>query len=144
MTTRTTGKSAYSIMVMLQLPKLATGVRFPLGALGRRSPSWPGQLGKDLHQPIHGPFCLGQQRLDDPPVNICQTMMPPLVLERQAAVVDAQAIQQCRIQIVDVNPVLGDVVAEVVGGSVSGPRANTAAGHPDRKTSRVVVAAVAG
>ena len=33
MTTRTTGKSAYSIMVMLQLPKLATGVRFPLGAL---------------------------------------------------------------------------------------------------------------
>ena len=55
MTTRTTGKSAYSIMVMLQLPKLATGVRFPLGALvptriqagNRSSRRWcrPGHLG---------------------------------------------------------------------------------------------------
>ena len=57
------------------------------------------QPGEDLHQPIHGPICLGQQRFDDPPVNIRQAMMPPLVLERQAAVVDAQAIQLSLIHI---------------------------------------------
>ena len=44
-----------------------------------------------------------------------QPHVQPLELERQPSVVDAQAVQDRRVQVVDVDRVLDDVVAEIVG-----------------------------
>ena len=44
-----------------------------------------------------------------------QPLVEALELEREPRVVDAQAVQDRGVQVVDVDRVLGDVVAEVVG-----------------------------
>jgi hypothetical protein len=56
-------------------------------------------------------------------------------------VVDAQAVEQGGVQVVDVDGVFDDVVAEVVDGAV-GQADPDAAGQPDGEAARVVVAAV--
>ena len=55
--------------------------------------------------------------------------------------VDPQAPQDRRVQIVDVHRVGGDVVAVVVGLAERDP-ADAAAGHPDRERTRMMIAAV--
>ena len=45
--------------------------------------------------------------------------------------VDAQAVQDRGVQVVDVDRVLDDVVAEVVGLAVDDARLDAAAGEPD-------------
>ena len=57
-------------------------------------------------------------------------MSQALELERQPLVVDAQAVQDRGVQVVDVDRVLDDVVAEVVGLAVDDARLDAAAGHP--------------
>ena len=65
-----------------------------------------------------------------------------LHLKRQSPVVDAKAVQDRRVQIVDMHGVFDDVVAEFVGFAVDDAGLDAAAGHPDREAARVVVAAV--
>ena len=52
-------------------------------------------------------------------MHVGQAVVPALVLERQPGVVDAQAVQDRGVQVVDVDRVRGDVVAEVVGRAVA-------------------------
>ena len=66
----------------------------------------------------------------------------PLRLERQAAVIDAQTVQDGGIHVVNVNGVLDDVVAEIVRLSVADALLDAAAGHPYREAARVMIAAV--
>src|SRR5262249_39054394 len=60
----------------------------------------------------------------------------------QPPMVDAEAVEDGRLQVVDVDGVADDVVGEVVGFAVDDAGADAAAGHPDRETARMVVAAV--
>ena len=68
--------------------------------------------------------------------------MPALELEGQAFVVDAQAVEDRGVEVVDVDGVLDDVVAEVVGLAVDDAGLDAAAGQPDGEAAAVVIAAV--
>ena len=71
-----------------------------------------------------------------------QAHVEALELVGQAAVVDAEAVEDGGVQVVDVDRVANDVVAEVVGLAVGPARLDAAAGHPDGEALGVVVAAV--
>ena len=75
-------------------------------------------------------------------VHVGQPVVPALVLERQLGVVDPQAMQDRGVQVMDVDGVASDVVAEVVGRAVSDAGLDAAAAQPDREAARMVVAAV--
>ena len=62
--------------------------------------------------------------------------------ERQAFVIDAEAIQDRCVQVVDVNRIFDDVVAEVVGLAVNDSGPNAAARHPFCVTPRMMIASV--
>lgn len=80
--------------------------------------------------------------MNNPAVNVGQAKIAALEAVRQSFVVDAQAMQNGGIEIVDVHGIFDDVVAEIVGFAVNDTRFNTAAGHPNREAARVMVAAV--
>src|SRR5262249_48096587 len=73
------------------------------------------------------------------PVDIRQPEMPALELERQPRMIDPQTMQNRRVQIMDMDRVLRDVVAEIVRGAVRDSGLDTATGHPDRETTWMVV-----
>jgi len=75
-------------------------------------------------------------------MHIRQAVVPALELERQPRERDVREVQQRRMQVVDVDRVARDVVAEVVGLTVRDARLDAAAGQPDGEAARVVVAAV--
>ena len=79
---------------------------------------------------------------DDIAVHVGQPMVPPLVLERQFGVVDPQAMKDRGVQVMDVDGVASDVVAEVVGRAVSDAGLDASAAQPDREAAWMVVAAV--
>ena len=60
----------------------------------------------------------GQQWLHDFAMHVGQAVVAALEFEGQPRVVEAQAVQQRRVQVVDVDWVLSDVVREIVGRSV--------------------------
>ena len=55
--------------------------------------------------------------------------------------VEAEQVQDGRVQVVDVDLVLDGVVAELVGRAVDDAALEAAAGHPHREAERVVIAA---
>src|SRR6516165_3568425 len=71
-----------------------------------------------------------------------QAHVESLELEAQPSVVDAQAVENRRIHVVDVDRVGNDVVAEVVGFPKHDSRLDATAGHPGWEAPWVVVAAV--
>jgi hypothetical protein len=75
-------------------------------------------------------------------MHIRQAEMPPLELIGQLRVVNTQATQDCRVQIMDIHGILDDVVAEVVRFAEGKAPLDTAARHENRKAARVVIAAV--
>ena len=60
-----------------------------------------------------------------------QTNIQPLKSGGQTPMVDAQAMQNRRVHVVNVDGILRDVIAEVVGLSVNDSRLDSATGHPD-------------
>ena len=62
---------------------------------------------------------LRQNLSHDPPVHVGQPVVAALELEGQPRVVDAEQVQDRGVQVVDVDRVGGDVVAEVVGLAVA-------------------------
>ena len=66
----------------------------------------------------------------------------PWNLERQPPVVDAQTVQDRRVQVVNVNWIFHHIVAEVVSLAVDNPRLDAGARHPEREALGMVVAAV--
>ena len=69
---------------------------------------------------------LGQHFPDHAAVYIGQTKLPALVLECQSLVIDAHQVQDRGVQVVNVDRILGDVVAERIGPTKSRPAANSA------------------
>src|SRR5215471_15078057 len=86
----------------------------------------------------------GQQRLHHVAGDISQAEVAALELERQACVVDAQAVQDRGLQIVHVHWVLRDVVTEVVGSAERHARADAAASQPHGEAARMMIAPVVG
>ena len=84
----------------------------------------------------------GHDLLDHRAMHVGQAMVPSLVQESQPGVVDAQAMQQGGVQVVDVDRIPDDVVPEVVGGAVGDPGPDAPAGQPDGEAAGMVVAAV--
>ena len=68
--------------------------------------------------------------------------MTALVLVGEAFVVDAEAVHHGGVEVVDLDGVLGDVVAEVVGFSVADAGFDASSGHPEGEAAGVVVASV--
>ena len=61
---------------------------------------------------------LPADRLHNLPVHVGQSEMPALKFEGQPLVVDTQALQDRGVQVADMNRILDDIVAEIVGGAV--------------------------
>ena len=83
-----------------------------------------------------------QDLLDHLPVHVGQAEVAAGVAVRQLLVVEAQQVQDRRVQIVDVDLVLDGGEAELVGRAVDVPALDAAAGQPHREAVVVVVAAV--
>ena len=60
-------------------------------------------------------------------MHICQSEFAALETEGESFVVDAQSVQDCGIQVMNMNRVLDNVVAEVIGLSVTDARLDAAA-----------------
>ena len=84
-----------------------------------------------------------QNRPDDLAADVGQAEIAAGMAERQPLVVEAQEMQDRRLQVVDVDRVFDDVKPEVVGRAVDNARLDAAAGHPHREGLRMVVAAEA-
>src|SRR5262245_33205431 len=71
-----------------------------------------------------------------------QPLFKSLKLVGKSFVIDAQTVQDRRIEGVDVNWLVDDVVAEVVGLAVGNSTLDAAASQPHAEIARVMVAAV--
>ena len=74
-------------------------------------------------------------------MHVGQPKVATLVLERESLVIDAQQVKDRCLQVVDVDRIAGDVVAVRIRLAERQAALDTAASHPDRKASRMVVAA---
>src|SRR6187401_3507073 len=88
------------------------------------------------------PSASGQNPLHDLSMHIRQPVLPALETIGEPLVVDAELMQDRRLQIVDVNGVLDDVEAEVVRRTERDARLHAAARHPQREGLAVVIAPV--
>lgn len=75
-------------------------------------------------------------------MDIGQAIIPTLIPISQLLVVDAHQVHDGRIYIVNMDRVLGDIITEVVGFSVSYTGPYSAARHPDGETTRMMVPSV--
>src|SRR4051812_15168758 len=77
-------------------------------------------------------------------MDVREAVAPPLVFEREFFVIDAEGVEKRGLEIVHVNGIFDDVVAELVGGTVAHAALETAASDPACEAARVVVAPVVG
>src|SRR5579884_4364314 len=80
-----------------------------------------------------------QQLLHDLPMHVRQAEVAALEAVGQLRVIEAQQMQEGRVQVVDVDLVLDHVEAEVVGLAQRQARPEAAAGHPNGEGVGVVV-----
>ena len=64
-------------------------------------------------------------------MDIRQSKLPPLILERQPFVIDAQQVEQRGVEVVHMDAILNDVVTVVVRAPHDGSALGTATGHPE-------------
>ena len=77
-------------------------------------------------------------------MHIGQSVVAALELEGQTMMVDPQAMQNRRIQIMHMDGIASDVVTVVVRLTVRHSTANSPTRHPDRETAWMVIAAIVG
>src|SRR5881394_237879 len=75
-------------------------------------------------------------------MNVGQAEVAALKPVGELFMVDAEALENRRVQIMNVHRVLDDVVAVIVRLAVTDARFDAAAGHPDRVAASVMVAAI--
>lgn len=80
--------------------------------------------------------------MHDVSVDVGQAEVASLVTVGHSFVVDAKLMQNGRVEVVNVDRVLGDIVAEVVGFAVDRATFDACSGHPLCVAPRVVIAAV--
>src|SRR5262245_18263770 len=72
----------------------------------------------------------------------CQPLVQALIFHAEPLVVEAEQVQDGRVEIADVDWILDNVVYEVLGLAVDGAGPRAAARHAHREATRMVVAAV--
>src|SRR5260370_1983950 len=77
-------------------------------------------------------------------VHIRQPKIAALVAVYQARVIDAQAMEDGGVEVVDVDGIADDVVAVIVGLAVADAGLDAAAGEPHAEAAAVMVAAMIG
>src|SRR5262245_48572232 len=77
-------------------------------------------------------------------MHIRQPEIAALKAIRQPPMVDAQAVEQRGVEVVDVDGIADDVVAVVVGFAVAHAGPDAAAGEEEREAAAMVVAAMVG
>jgi hypothetical protein len=78
---------------------------------------------------------------DDFSVYVGQAITPSLVFKGKLFVVNSQEVQHGGLEIVNMYRVFGDVVAEIIGGSVNHTFLHACSGHPDGETTGMMIAA---
>ena len=81
-----------------------------------------------------------QDLRDDVAFDVGQAEVAALELVGELFVVDPQQPQHRRVQVVHVDGILDDVVAELVGAADGHARLGAAAGQPHRERPRMVIA----
>src|SRR5262245_29026499 len=74
-------------------------------------------------------------------VHVRQPVVAALESVGKFRVLEAEAVKDRRLEVVDVDFVLRDVVAEFVGLAVGGAGLHAATGHPEAETMRMMIAA---
>ena len=85
----------------------------------------------------------GDDFLDHPASHIGKAEISPGVAVGQPLVVDAEQVQDRRVQIVDMYFVDHRVIAVVIGFTIGQATTDPAARHPDREPMGIVIASVA-
>src|SRR6187401_2470667 len=83
-----------------------------------------------------------KNRLDHLAMNVREPVAPALEKIRQPFVVHTEQMQHRGVEVMHVNAVFRDVVAELVGLAVHQTRLHATASHPDRETAWVMIAAI--
>ena len=73
-------------------------------------------------------------------MHICQPKLPALVGVCETFVIEAKAIKNCRLKVVNVDLVLNDVKSHVIGCAVSQAGLDSAACHPECEGLRMMIA----
>ena len=89
-----------------------------------------------------GPVSSHEYFVHNGSMHIGQAILATLEFERQLPVVNAQAVQNCGVEIVNVNRTVGDVVGEVIRCSDRDARLDPASCQPHCKTSAMMVTTV--
>ena len=72
-------------------------------------------------------------------MDIGEAEVAALAAEGEPFVVDAELVKNGGVEIVDVNFILGGVIAKVIGGTVGEAGLHSSAGHPHCKAVRVMI-----
>ena len=64
-------------------------------------------------------------------MHVGQSIVSALEAVRESLVIDAEAMQDCGVEVVDVDGVFSNVVAEIVGFAVRDSGLDAATSHPD-------------
>ena len=75
-------------------------------------------------------------------MDVRESVLAALKFEGESRVVDAEAVHDRGLEVVNVDGLIDDVETEIVGGAVGHAAFDAAAGHPDGEGFTVVVAAV--
>ena len=73
--------------------------------------------------------------MNNPAVHVGEAEVSPPELVGQPGMIDAQQVQDRRVQVVDFDRVADDVVREIVGLAMSLARLDAAPGQPDGKAA---------
>src|SRR5256885_4025868 len=114
------------------MPSHRNEERRPLRPASNNSREKSGERAISRHE-LRDDFCGNDTR---------QFLFETLKLERKAFVIDAEQAEDGRVEIAYVDRVFHDVIAKVVRDAVGDSGFGAATGHPDRKATRVMVAAI--
>ena len=88
-----------------------------------------------------GYMCSGDQAIDDLAGYVCQPVTTPLVFKCQFFVIEAHEVEDGGVEVMDVDGVLDDIVAEVIRLSIDSGL-DAAPGHPEGEASGVMVTSI--
>jgi hypothetical protein len=83
-----------------------------------------------------------QNLFNDFPVNVRQTEMAALKFESELCVINSEAMENCGVEVVNMDGVPGNVVAIVIRLTIADPGFDSGPSHPQCETSWMMIPAV--
>ncbi len=75
-------------------------------------------------------------------VYVSEAVVTAAVMKRQPFVIKAKQMQDCRLQVMNVNRTFCDVKAKLIGGAESDTALHAATSHPETKCLRMMITAL--